>query len=395
MCQDGSRLLRQQGLHQQHSLNGSGSSKYRHKFSISSPSLVSIATQHSPPARTPPLQRSRSISDRAPTLNNDLDSLDPNITVAAAIKPPTVTRASSITYQLPLPSGHRPQRSLPVSISTPPPSSPPSPLAPTTLTKHISLPCIFCFHGRKACTECFGLGYVQRVCQECLRVQHRLNNNRKASLPISLNQLGTKVKEQLSHISTSPSLSAVSGSSSSSSSVSSSKQQQATDLGAASKNSPRHQHQHQQQRLRLQLRSKSMVSLPTTNTFSSPLSPTTLGPVSEAIEDEEDSPSGSPMSFMGDDDDTNTSTVGREPTATSADRNIGGTVGNSNGGKGNKKSLKAAIRDALRMPKLFQGNRTTVGHERGIVSDNDQIRRRPWSMRSHSMTNLHSAPTAA
>ncbi|KAG0052406.1 hypothetical protein BGZ83_002657 [Gryganskiella cystojenkinii] len=213
--------------------------------------------------------------------------------------PPGVTvKTVSISYQLPLPTGH-PQRSLvsdtpttPVvpskdiklsiitlpsslSSSSSPPISPTteravaalntavtssSPSSPQVLTistvgldtrihPHVSksypssplygsgnplfgLPsasisssCIFCFNGRQACDDCFGLGYVQRICQDCLRDHHQGRNQnsqsnllqrrgssggdpqhvRHKSLPsvptggmnAAWSQIGTKIKKQL------------------------------------------------------------------------------------------------------------------------------------------------------------------------------------------------------
>ncbi|KAG9062464.1 hypothetical protein KI688_005379 [Linnemannia hyalina] len=111
---------------------------------------------------------------------------------------PTKIKTFSISYQLPLPSGH-PQKSL---VS----SSPVSPIP----AKDISLSMITDYpypsYTRKACEECFGLGYVQRICQECLRDRHRQQSRRRmkhTSLPNAWNQFGTKIKEQLfSHSST-------------------------------------------------------------------------------------------------------------------------------------------------------------------------------------------------
>ncbi|KAF9978447.1 hypothetical protein BGZ73_002343 [Actinomortierella ambigua] len=46
--------------------------------------------------------------------------------------------------------------------------------------------CIFCYDGRKPCDECFGLGYVQRVCQECIKDQHRRNHGKRRSTGSSI-----------------------------------------------------------------------------------------------------------------------------------------------------------------------------------------------------------------
>ncbi|KAF9913075.1 hypothetical protein BX616_010174 [Lobosporangium transversale] len=47
-------------------------------------------------------------------------------------------------------------------------------------------PCIYCKNGRKACEECFGLGYVQRICQDCIRESHRRHSNNNHHNIISL-----------------------------------------------------------------------------------------------------------------------------------------------------------------------------------------------------------------
>ncbi|KAG0245487.1 hypothetical protein BGW41_000114 [Actinomortierella wolfii] len=64
-------------------------------------------------------------------------------------------------------------------------SSSPSPQNSNTMnptTTPASTPsCIFCFDGHKPCDECFGLGYVQRVCQDCLKDQHRRSQGKRRS----------------------------------------------------------------------------------------------------------------------------------------------------------------------------------------------------------------------
>ncbi|KAI8602535.1 hypothetical protein EDD21DRAFT_371584 [Dissophora ornata] len=36
-----------------------------------------------------------------------------------------------------------------------------------------SASCIFCFDGRKECDDCYGLGFVQRICQDCIKEHYR------------------------------------------------------------------------------------------------------------------------------------------------------------------------------------------------------------------------------
>ncbi|KAG0089168.1 hypothetical protein BGZ93_004379 [Podila epicladia] len=65
------------------------------------------------------------------------------------------------------------------------PSSPTSSTFSSSSTSSSS--CIFCHSGRKACDECFGLGYVQRICLDCIKDKHRRHRHiRKPSLPTSL-----------------------------------------------------------------------------------------------------------------------------------------------------------------------------------------------------------------
>ncbi|KAG0030989.1 hypothetical protein BGZ81_001942 [Podila clonocystis] len=66
-------------------------------------------------------------------------------------------------------------------------SQPPSPTSSTFSSYSSSSSCIFCHSGRKACDDCFGLGYVQRICLDCIKDKHRRHRHiRKPSLPMSL-----------------------------------------------------------------------------------------------------------------------------------------------------------------------------------------------------------------
>lgn len=135
------------------------------------------------------------------------------------------TKVAAISYKEPLPVGHHPNqphgaasaastvipRRPSLSVKThsatqhalAKPSSKSEPSSPIFSSRPITpISCGFCTGGRKACDECFGLGYVQRVCQSCLRDQHR-RHARKPSLPASIHQLGTKIKERFSHHSSS------------------------------------------------------------------------------------------------------------------------------------------------------------------------------------------------
>ncbi|KAF9300816.1 hypothetical protein BGZ74_007464 [Mortierella antarctica] len=66
-------------------------------------------------------------------------------------------------------------------------SQPSSPTSSTFSSSSSSSSCIFCHSGRKACDDCFGLGYVQRICLDCIKDKHRRHCHiRKPSLPMSL-----------------------------------------------------------------------------------------------------------------------------------------------------------------------------------------------------------------
>ncbi|KAF9325305.1 hypothetical protein BG006_011212 [Podila minutissima] len=66
-------------------------------------------------------------------------------------------------------------------------SQPSSPTSSTFSSSSSSSSCIFCHSGRKACDGCFGLGYVQRICLDCIKDKHRRHRHiRKPSLPMSL-----------------------------------------------------------------------------------------------------------------------------------------------------------------------------------------------------------------
>lgn len=194
----------------QHNRNSSSSST-----SSSSSSTSSCSTSSTPSPESSPR-------------NSVVDPSPPNSAPRALS---LTVKTLSISYQLPLPSGH-PQRSLVSNSPTLPSPSrdfsiailalptqlhpatafasssschPSSPISPTTPTTHIlpspssssfpsnvnanpspyaqygpSSPCIFCFNGRKACEECFGLGYVQRICQDCLRDKHKSQRRRNS-----------------------------------------------------------------------------------------------------------------------------------------------------------------------------------------------------------------------
>ncbi|KAG0265672.1 hypothetical protein BG011_004271 [Mortierella polycephala] len=52
-----------------------------------------------------------------------------------------------------------------------------------------SLSCIYCLEGRRECSDCYGMGFVQRICQDCIKEHYRRQAGKGAF---------TKVKGQLS-----------------------------------------------------------------------------------------------------------------------------------------------------------------------------------------------------
>ncbi|KAG0030991.1 hypothetical protein BGZ81_001944 [Podila clonocystis] len=48
-----------------------------------------------------------------------------------------------------------------------------SPSSATSLCSGSSSNCLFCIEGQKVCEDCFGLGFVQRICQDCIKDHYR------------------------------------------------------------------------------------------------------------------------------------------------------------------------------------------------------------------------------
>ncbi|GJJ74521.1 hypothetical protein EMPS_06879 [Entomortierella parvispora] len=89
--------------------------------------------------------------------------------VALAIPSPTTSST---------PDSHSPTATTPTSPTTLGSTSPllssctgPPWTSPPSFSKASAGPasCIFCFNGRQVCEDCFGLGYVQRICQDCFK----------------------------------------------------------------------------------------------------------------------------------------------------------------------------------------------------------------------------------
>jgi len=67
--------------------------------------------------------------------------------------------------------------------------------------------CIFCFDGHKECDDCFGIGYVQRICQDCVKAHYRSQHQATSpvsSLPMAMNSIGSKFKNQISSLQRQP-----------------------------------------------------------------------------------------------------------------------------------------------------------------------------------------------
>lgn len=473
MCHSNLSSLMAQHQHTQplHSAGISSSSTQHNRISSTSSTSSSSSTSSCSTSSVSP-------SPESSPRNSLFDTCPPNSTPRVA---PPLVKTLSISYQLPLPSGH-PQRSLvsnsptipspsrdfSIAVSTLPiqlhsatafasssfsqPSSPISPTSPThalppsstsptssSFSNSInnnpspyaqygpSSPCIFCFNGRKACEECFGLGYVQRICQDCLRNKHRSQRRRNSH---SAHSAGTS-----SSSSSSTSKSLISPAVSASWVQFSHKLKEQFSFG-------HHQyHNQQQQQLLLlpqeaarqdgqgedttenegknnsnninkqrrkekrQQRSKSMISLPLVRTLSltraasttsvhrthvsSPSSPT-LGPVHEEALLEEES--------------VDPESVNTLPANTSSQGSGEGVPVSPRA----KKSFKAVL-SALKVPSLFQANnsenstgrggggsgRTSTDASASTGARKRQSHRRQWSLPSLASISLPVASTAA
>ncbi|KAF9956135.1 hypothetical protein BGZ72_003000 [Mortierella alpina] len=59
-------------------------------------------------------------------------------------------------------------------------------------THSTSSTCNFCVNGRKECGDCYGIGFMQRICQDCIKEHYRRQRNNRSSTTLT-----TKVKGQL------------------------------------------------------------------------------------------------------------------------------------------------------------------------------------------------------
>ncbi|KAF9955706.1 hypothetical protein BGZ70_010140 [Mortierella alpina] len=59
-------------------------------------------------------------------------------------------------------------------------------------TPNTSSSCNFCVNGRMECDDCYGIGFIQRICQDCIKEHYRRQRNNRSSTTLT-----TKVKDQL------------------------------------------------------------------------------------------------------------------------------------------------------------------------------------------------------
>ncbi|KAF9292213.1 hypothetical protein BGZ68_009804 [Mortierella alpina] len=59
-------------------------------------------------------------------------------------------------------------------------------------TPSTSFTCNFCVKGRRECDDCYGIGFIQRICQDCIKQHYRRQRNNRSSTTLT-----TKVKDQL------------------------------------------------------------------------------------------------------------------------------------------------------------------------------------------------------
>ncbi|KAF9941020.1 hypothetical protein BGZ75_004914 [Mortierella antarctica] len=60
-------------------------------------------------------------------------------------------------------------------------------------THNTSSTCNFCVNGRKECGDCYGIGFMQRICQDCIKEHYRRQRTNRSSTALT-----TRVKDQLS-----------------------------------------------------------------------------------------------------------------------------------------------------------------------------------------------------
>ncbi|KAF9388968.1 hypothetical protein CPB97_000081 [Podila verticillata] len=61
-----------------------------------------------------------------------------------------------------------------------------TPSSPTSISSQCTSDCLFCVDGQKVCEDCYGLGFVQRICQDCIKDHYRKSSkNSSSSSPVS------------------------------------------------------------------------------------------------------------------------------------------------------------------------------------------------------------------
>ncbi|KAK3831181.1 MAG: hypothetical protein J3R72DRAFT_455162 [Linnemannia gamsii] len=58
--------------------------------------------------------------------------------------------------------------------------------------------CIFCVDGRKECDDCYGAGFIQRICRDCIKAHYRRQSNPKT---FSLTKVTEQSKTAVSNLS--------------------------------------------------------------------------------------------------------------------------------------------------------------------------------------------------
>ncbi|KAI7819319.1 hypothetical protein BC939DRAFT_505832 [Gamsiella multidivaricata] len=66
-----------------------------------------------------------------------------------------------------------------------------------------SASCSFCVDGRRECDDCYGLGFVQRICQDCIK-EHYRRQGPQAKMTKAMGQVSKSMVSLTSVIQTSP-----------------------------------------------------------------------------------------------------------------------------------------------------------------------------------------------
>ncbi|KAF9372877.1 hypothetical protein CPC16_002182 [Podila verticillata] len=56
-----------------------------------------------------------------------------------------------------------------------------APSSPTSISSQCISDCLFCVDGQKVCEDCYGLGFVQRICQDCIKDHYRKSSKKSSS----------------------------------------------------------------------------------------------------------------------------------------------------------------------------------------------------------------------